>query len=248
MSTRALRAWSLALACIAAPAASATAQAPGQPGDDGIAIYRRACATCHGIDGRGPDRAHVTFEEAVPDFTDCNFTSREPVQDWVTIAHQGGRVRAFSRMMPAFGGALRYDELERAVRYIKSFCSDKRWPGGELNLPRPLVTEKAFPEDEWVLENDGRAGSSPSIAHNLVYERRIGRSTQVEVAIPYRYERIGPVAGAHRWVSGIGDVARGLKQVLSHSVERGPIISASARVESPDGQRSGGPRGRRKHT
>ena len=36
--------------------------------------------------------------------------------------------------------------------YIRSLCTDDNWPRGELNLPRALLTEKAYPEDEWVVE------------------------------------------------------------------------------------------------
>jgi hypothetical protein len=34
---------------------------------------------------------------------------------------------------------------------VRTFCASDAWPRGELNLPRALVTEKAFPEDEAVL-------------------------------------------------------------------------------------------------
>jgi hypothetical protein len=32
----------------------------------------------------------------------------------------------------------------------RSFCREPAWQRGELNFPRPLGTEKAFPEDEMV--------------------------------------------------------------------------------------------------
>ena len=37
--------------------------------------------------------------------------SFEPDADWIWVAHQGGPVRGFSNMMPAFGDALTMDEL-----------------------------------------------------------------------------------------------------------------------------------------
>lgn len=45
--------------------------------------------------------------------------------------------------MPSFSGVLSAGEL--AVAHSKAFCADRAWPQGELNLPRPLVTEKAYP-------------------------------------------------------------------------------------------------------
>ena len=72
-------------------------------------IYLAACASCHGVDGRGNDRSSVAFEKALPDFSDCAFTSRETTADWVGIATHGGPVKAFSPLMPAFGDALGAD-------------------------------------------------------------------------------------------------------------------------------------------
>ena len=67
-------------------------------------LYTRACAACHGADGAGRSAEDVGFDTPLPDFTDCEFTSREPDPDWYAVIHQGGPVRAFDRMMPgAFG-------------------------------------------------------------------------------------------------------------------------------------------------
>ena len=96
------------------------------------------------------------LETPLPDFTDCRFASREPSADWMAVVHEGGPVRGFSEMMPAFGEALGEEEIEKVVAYVHSFCRDRSWPRGELNLPRPLVTEKAFPEDEAVLTTSSR--------------------------------------------------------------------------------------------
>ena len=114
-------------------------------------LYLNACASCHGTDGRGKPEAEVAFDIPLPDFTDCEFASREPDPDWYAVAHQGGPVRAFDRMMPAFGEALTEEEIYMVLTHIRTFCKDKRWPRGEFNLPRPIYTEKAFPEDETVL-------------------------------------------------------------------------------------------------
>ena len=69
-------------------------------------MYTAACAACHGDDGRGRGASQLGFEVAVPDFTDCDFAVREPDSDWYAIAHRGGPIRGFDRLMPAFGEAL----------------------------------------------------------------------------------------------------------------------------------------------
>jgi len=53
--------------------------------------------------------------------------------------------------MPSFAEALTPEQIGMAVDYLRSFCTEKVWPRGELNLPRAMFTEKAFPEDETVL-------------------------------------------------------------------------------------------------
>ena len=208
---------------------------------DGRALFLEACAACHGADGRGVNRALVAFEEELPDFTDCSFASREPAADWVIVAHQGGPVRAFSQMMPSFGEALSAEQLESVVGYVSSLCSDPSWPRGELNLPRALVTEKAYPEDEWVLENEVDVAGPAALVHTLVYEKRFGARSQIELALPFGYRRVRELdGGAASWSSGLGDVALGVKHVLAHGLEGGRILSAVAEVKLPTGDEAEG--------
>jgi mono/diheme cytochrome c family protein len=232
----------LAVAALAlSPFVAASQQAPAALQNlDGRGIFLAACATCHGGDGRGSDRALVGFDEELPDFTDCSFASREPAGDWVIVAQQGGPVRGFSEMMPAFGEALDEEQLMRAVAHIQSLCRDRAWPRGELNLPRTLATEKAYPEDEWVLENAGSSGDPDLFEHKLIYEKRFGAKSQLELAIPYAYRRDLTDAQGTVWSGGLGDVSVGLKHVLSHGLESGHILSAVAEVKLPTGEEANG--------
>src|SRR5687767_15585850 len=109
----------------------------------GEELYRFACAACHGADGTGAPQSQVGFDDPLPDFTDCSFNTPEAAADWFAVAHDGGPVRAFSRRMPAFGGALTAAELERSVNYVRGFCEDGAWPRGDLNFPRALVDRKS---------------------------------------------------------------------------------------------------------
>src|SRR5688572_7996666 len=117
----------------------------------GRELYQAACATCHGSDGKGSSRAVVGFDTALPDFTDCRFSSPEPDADWAAVITDGGPARSFDRRMPAFGQVLSEEQIEGVVQYLRSFCDETSWPRGELNLPRALITEKAFPENEALL-------------------------------------------------------------------------------------------------
>jgi hypothetical protein len=195
-----------------------------------------ACANCHGIDGRGAPQAIVEFPEALPDFRDCAFATREPDADWLAVTHDGGPARAFARMMPAFGGAMSGDELARVLAHMRTFCGDPGWPRGELNLPRPLVTEKAFPEDEAVITTAISTGAG-DIANKFVYERRLGARNQIEVVVPFTF-REGPSGTGTGWGAGIGDVTVGMKRAVAHSLPRGSIFSAAAELILPLGDES----------
>ena len=99
----------------------------------GEQIYKAACAACHGNDGKGREQHRVGFETELPDFSDCNFSTREPSGDWGSITAAGGPARAFDKMMPAFGDALSEAEIVRALDYLRGFCHEQAsWPRGDL--------------------------------------------------------------------------------------------------------------------
>jgi hypothetical protein len=197
----------------------------------GEALYRAACANCHGPDGRGAPPSTVVFSEPLPDFTDCSFATREPAADWAAIVHQGGPARAFARMMPAFGDALSDADIERVVRYVHDLCGSGGWPRGELNLPRALVTEKAFPEDEAVITAGGAIEGSGAVMSKLIYEHRLGARAQFEIVVPVSaFDQ-----GGGDWTGGIGDIALGLKRAMFHSLSSGTIVSVSGEVVLPSG-------------
>ena len=202
-------------------------------------VYRAACANCHGAGGVGEARSVVAFEEPLPDFTDCSFATREPDADWFAVTHAGGPARAFSRMMPAFGDALSDREIQLALDHVRSFCPDRDWPRGELNLPRPLVTEKAFPEDEAVFETAIDAEGEGAVESRVVYERRFGARNQVELVVPFSWMEQpapGPAArGATEWNGGLGDVAVGVKRAVWHRFRSGSIVSLAGEVILPTG-------------
>jgi hypothetical protein len=200
--------------------------------DSGDAVYRAACAACHGSDGRGAPQLTVGFDVPLPDFTDCSFNSREPSADWFAISHDGGPARAFNARMPAFGQALTAGQIEVAVAHIKRFCDHPAWPAGELNLPRALVTEKAFPEDEAVLSTTIASGT---FVNEFLYERRIGPRTQYEVKVPVAIQE-----GDAGWRRGLGDIAAAVKHAFHHSLERGRIFAAAAEIIFPTGKENEG--------
>lgn len=198
------------------------------PARSGKEVYDTVCATCHGPDGKAG--VNPALEEVVkpPDFTDCAFAAREPDRGFLAVAHGGGPARGFSPLMAPWGGTFTEGELQLAISHIRTFCTDDRWPRGELNLPRPLVTAKAFPEDEAVVST---AAGARSVVTKFIYERRFGPMNQVEIIVP-----LSSVDAATAGQSmGLGDIALEYKRVLTHSLARGNIASVTAEFLLPTG-------------
>ena len=119
------------------------------------------------------------------------------------------------------------------IQYLRALCTEPGWPLGELNLPRALVTEKAFPEDEWVLTTAVNAKGAGGVSSELVYEKRFGTKNQLEFAAPFNFlERDN-----RSWVGGIGDLVLGYKRTLLHSMNTGSIFSLQGEMAMPTGNR-----------
>lgn len=217
---------------------AATAAAVDTSPTTGRAIYRAACSSCHGADGRGAPPSLMGFPTPVPDFTDCDFAAREPDSDWVGIGYEGGPSRGFSEMMPAFQGVLTVEQVQLAVNHIRTFCTDDRWPRGDLNLPRALITGKAFPEDEAVMTTLIDAEGEGAILNKIVYEQRFGPKSMWEIVVPFGWletENTIDDDGSTRWTSSMGDIAFAVKHTLFHSFEKGRIVSVAGELILPTG-------------
>jgi len=153
-------------AAIAVPAAPVL-----EANSSGEAIYQAACTTCHGADGRGAPRTSVGFETPLPDFTDCPTSTPEPDVQWRAIITNGGPARAFSQIMPSFKDLLTPEQIVKVVDHLRSLCTENTWPRGDLNLPRAMITEKAFPENETVVTGAINARGTPGIASAAMLAR-----------------------------------------------------------------------------
>jgi Cytochrome C oxidase, cbb3-type, subunit III len=219
-----------ALVLLLARPVAAQETAPSRTGHD---VYETVCITCHGPDGRGGVNPALEKIVKPPDFTDCAFAAREPDRGFLAVAHNGGPARGFSPLMAPWGGTYTEDELRLAVLHLRTFCTDRRWPRGELNLPRPLVTAKAFPEDEMVVSTAGQSGSVTTKVH---YERRFGPLNMLEIILP-----VSSVETATNGRStSIGDIALEYKRTLAHSLDRGSIFSLTGEFVLPTGSESRG--------
>ncbi len=205
----------------------------------GRELYLHACANCHGADGTAASAPAVGLSVQPPDFTESSFASREPAADWAGVVTHGGPLRGFDSQMPAFGDALTREEIDLILAYVQTFYEDKSWPRGEFNLPLALGTEKAFPEDEVVMKTTVDTDVSGSVMNKLVYEKRFGSQTQIEVSVPFGWrERSDALGSPSAWSAGLGDVAVGLKRVLFHDLDMGTIASFTFETILPTGDES----------
>jgi mono/diheme cytochrome c family protein len=230
--------WAMAVTLVSLIAGTAFGQTKVSEQPSGRDIFRATCVACHGTDSRGAADATRGFERppTFPDFTVCNATTREPNRDWSAILHNGGPARGFSEIMPSFREALTSDQIEKVVEYLRGFCREPSWPRGELNLPRALFTEKAFPEDEAVIDAAIDTKSPRNVTSQLTYERRFGIRNQIEVKVPFTLQ----ASGTGSRFGGVGDMAFGFKRVLASSLRTGSIFSLAGEAVLPTGNTARG--------
>jgi hypothetical protein len=197
-------------------------------------MWNEWCARCHAPDGSGRVTEPTITVEPL-DFSDCKVASAEPDADWELAISHGGPAVGLSAEMPAFGDALTSDQTRAFVEYLRRFCTETGWPHGNMNFPRPIFTEKAFPENELILLPVVSHRTESGRTHNdvdlvAIYERRVGRRGMWEAALPFAHRSTG---GAPR--RGIGDLELAFKYVLSADTAHTRILSAGLAVALPTG-------------
>lgn len=193
------------------------------------------CARCHAEDGSGRV-AEPTITVTPMDFADCRVAAAEPDADWERAIAQGGPGVGLSPEMPGFEDSLTGDQIRGFVSHIRGFCTEPGWANGNLNFPRPIVTGKAFPENEVVILpaishfSEAIAPSVTRGSFKAVYERRVGKRSMVEIGVPL----VSTNALLAR-TGGIGDIDLGVKHAL-HASGSG-ILAIGAKVLVPTGDR-----------
>lgn len=203
----------------------------------GKQIYYAGCAGCHGVDGKGLTKPVLGFNppRTYPDFTQCSQTTPEPDSAWKAVIRNGGKFRGFSSIMPSFRDALTAHQIDLVVEYLRGFCTEKGWARGELNLPRAIVTEKAFPENEVVITSAINTRGAPGVSSEIVHEQRFGMKTQIEVGMPVNF-----LHDNHTWYGGLGDAVLGLKRVIFSDLHKGSIFSVQGEAIFPTGNKEHG--------
>jgi hypothetical protein len=203
---RVLRCAALAMS-LASPAIAQEAAMPKTVPE----MWNAWCSRCHGKDGTGKV-AEPTVTVEPMDFTNCSLSTPEGDSDWEAVISKGGPIVGLSSQMPAFGDFLTAAQVSEFVGFIKQFCTERGWPSGNLNLPRPLFAEKAFLENEFILAPVASHRQDEPKEYELaaIYERRLGKRAQFEAVLP-----IGSLDAGSGRNAGIGDIELGLKYALN---------------------------------
>jgi hypothetical protein len=125
---------------------------------------------------------------------------------------------------------------------------DPNWVPEALNFPRPLVTGKAYPEQELILGgqytrnvNNVNPGGVKELTFEGSIEYRIGGRTELELDVPYTV--INPDPGnlePSQSTAGLGDMAVAFKYVLFFNVEYLTIVTAGLELGLPTGRSNKG--------
>ena len=175
------------------------------------------------------------------DFSDCRLASAEPDADWERAIAKGGPGVGLSPQMPAFEDSLTPQQISGFVAHMRTFCKESGWPNGNNNFPRPIITEKAFPENEFLIlpaiSHITEPDSPPLTDFAIValYERRVGKRGMFEVEIPVvSKDFVGSREG------GIGDIAVAWKQTLFARAAAPRILSVGLEAVIPNGSQTKG--------
>jgi mono/diheme cytochrome c family protein len=238
----------LAAAIVAAePQAQAASSTPSSEQPTTIPeMWGAWCARCHALDGSGKVN-EPTVSVTPMDFTNCSLTTPEPDIDWERAIAKGGPGVGLSSQMPAFEDSLSPEQIRGFVAHVRTFCAESRWPSGNLNFPRPILTEKAFPENEFLMlpvishrKENGGLPAETEVEWLSVFERRIGRRAMYEVGLPILGRRTGalsiPSAALVNTQSsefGLGDLELSFKYTLLASDTMPAILAAGLEAALP---------------
>lgn len=88
----------------------------------GKAQYDTLCAACHGTSGKGDGPGAAALNPKPGNFTDCKAMAKESDATLFKIIKDGSQSVGRSPMMPAWGGALKDQQIHDLVAYIRGFC------------------------------------------------------------------------------------------------------------------------------
>ena len=221
----------LTATCLGVAVCAADAHGSLDPLLHGREIFEQNCIMCHGEDAKGTGQLAAALPVRPANLTDCKLTAEDSEEVVQGIIRHGGPYAGRSSVMPAFETVLSHSDIEDVARYVKSLCADPDWVPEELNFPRPLITGKAFPEQEMLVGGRfGRNGEKVN-EYSGVLDYRVNGLTNIEIRS--RALSIKPDIGPTE--SGLGDTVLSVKRVVAFSPRYRTLASAGVELTLPTG-------------
>jgi mono/diheme cytochrome c family protein len=214
--------------------AAAYAAIVGDP-TRGKVVFQQSCSLCHGADAKGAGYLAPSLPVPPADFTNCRITSEDPVEMVEGVVRHGGPWAGLSPAMPAWEGTLSDQQIADVASYVKTLCTDPNWVPGELNLPRALVTGKAFPEQEAIL--GGRFGRNGKKVTELFAELEYRVNGRTGIEVTPRYQWMSGTGGSE---SGLGDTSISVRHVIAWDPVQLWLATIGLELSLPTGSKTRG--------
>ncbi len=210
----------------------------GEIGDilRGETLFDKNCVVCHGTNAKGNGPLAVTLPTQPANLTDCRLTGEDPVEVLEGIIRHGGSYTGLSTVMPAWGKKLSDRDISDIAAFVKTLCTDKEWITGDLNFPRPLITGKAFPEQELIVGGKFSQGDQNQSSQSIDLEYRIDGLTNIEVSTGA--VRMDPRNESA--YSGLSDSSISVRRVLVFDYAQNYLVAASLKLQFPTGDEDRG--------
>lgn len=110
---------------------SAASLASAQNKDEGKKFYVTYCSSCHGDSGKGDGPAAASLPVKPANHTDGNVMNKLSDKTLFDIISKGGPAAGKSNFMPAWGGALKENQIQDIVAYLRSIANPPYKAGGK---------------------------------------------------------------------------------------------------------------------
>jgi cytochrome c oxidase cbb3-type subunit 3 len=90
--------------------------------EQGKKLYGQFCASCHGQSGKGDGAAAAALNPKPRDHTNKEYMSKMSDDEMLKVIKNGGASVGKSPLMPPWGGALKDDQIQDVIAYIRTLC------------------------------------------------------------------------------------------------------------------------------
>lgn len=100
----------------------AVSPSPAFSGEKAKATFKKSCASCHGVEGKGDGLMSASFPVKPVDWTDCGAMKKLTDDKLFNTIKKGGAATGQSALMPPWESALSDSEIKDLVAFVRSHC------------------------------------------------------------------------------------------------------------------------------